>query len=384
MVLSGVVSVDAAIRSVNWDTMMLLTGMMVLVGVLGEAGLFVRLGRWARAWAAGDGWRLLWVFFGITAAISAVLDNVTTVLLLSPALMQAAEGMDLDPVPFLMAEVAASNLGGLATLIGDPPNILIGTAAHLSFMQFVRYLAPAAVLLLVGVAIVLPRLISLAPRPLPQDRRVTIHPIEPVPSAQARKLPGLLAILAAMLAAFMFQQVLGVAAGVIAVVGALGALGYARPPLRPLMRMVDWGTLGFFLGIFILVGALESTGVVNEIAGILTLSHPGRWLPLMILAGAALFSAFFDNVPLVAALIPILNHIMAQSPSFGIELWVALALGAAIGGNGTVIGASPNVVVQGLAREYGYRLNFRRFAGFGLRVAALTLLLGGLYLSVCF
>lgn len=384
LVVSGVLPWRDALLAIDWNTVELLAGMMVLVGILGEAGLFLRLGRWARERAGGQPWRLLWIFYGLTAVVSAVLDNVTTVLLLSPALIRAAEEMDLDPVPLLMVEVVASNLGGLATLIGDPPNILIGTAANLSFLQFVRYLGPAAILLLGGVAVILPRVVRLAPEPK-AGRTAAPAPAElsPRPPLAAR-LPGLLGILGLVLTAFVLQRRLGISPGLIAVFGALLALGFARPPLKPLIKLIDWGTLGFFVGIFVLVGGLDHSGLIHALAMKLTMPAWGPWLPLLILGGSAVFSAFLDNVPLVAALIPLLAQIMVRHPGYGLELWLALALGAAIGGNGTIIGASANVVVQGLAYEYGYPLDFRRFAAFGLKVAGLTLLLGAGYLVLRF
>lgn len=381
LVITAVIRPAQAFDAIDWNTIMLLGGMMVFVGLLGEAGLFARVGGAARRWAGNRPWRLAIGFYLLAGVISAFLDNVTTILLLSPALIAAAEALDLDPVPLLMIEVVASNLGGMGTLIGDPPNILIGTAANMSFMDFVRTLGPAAVILLALLVIVLPRFIRLTTIPsqdVPRVREVEeSYPL-------AKKLPGLLIILGMMFLGFITQQQLHVEVGMVAVAGMVLGLIYTRPSLGPLVKHVDVGTLGFFVGIFVLVGALESSGLIAMVAHLFGHASLGVWLPLVLMVGAAVFSALLDNVPLVAAMLPILTRLVADHPQYGVELWVALALGAAIGGNGTVIGASANVVVQGLAYDRGYTMDFRRFSRFGLPVAGFSLLLGLAYLVVRF
>ncbi|MDA8206259.1 MAG: SLC13 family permease [Thermaerobacter sp.] len=376
LVASRTISLSAAFSSIDWNTIFLLAGMMIFVAYLGEGGLFRLLGRWARAWAGGHPWRLLWIFYVITATISAFLDNVTTILLLTPILIDAAEEMGLDPVPLIIVQVIASNLGGMATLIGDPPNILIGTAAQLSFLEFVAILGPIAVLSLAALAIVLPLFVRLNPAPVRRhpDRFIAVSP----------HLKGLLIILAMMLAAFIMQRQLHVKVGYLALMGALAATLYTHGFRGRWYRYVDYATLGFFLGVFVLVGALESSGLVRYLAGWLDRPALGPWLPLLLFSGTAVFSALLDNVPLVAALLPVISHLVARDPHFGVELWLAIGLGAAIGGNATVIGASANVVAQGLAIERGYSLSFRQFAGLGLKAAAFTALVSAAYLTVRF
>jgi len=382
LILSRTVSPLEAYHSIDWNTIFLLAGMMIFVAYLGDAGLFSLLGRWARQWSRGRPWRLLWIFYIVTAVVSAFLDNVTTVLLLSPILIETAEEFNIDPVPLLMVEVMASNLGGMATLIGDPPNILIGTAAHLSFMAFVRTLGPAAVAILLLLAVVLPRFVHLdvLPAGKSRSRRSTLTRDE----SASRKLPGLLIIMGAMLLAFMGQHLLHVAVGTIALGGALLGTVYSGGFKGRWWRHVDYGTLGFFIGVFVLVGALETSGFIHHIVGILVRPALGRWLPLILFFGTVMFSALLDNVPLVAALIPVLSNIVAHDPHFGVQLWVAIGLGAAIGGNATVIGASANVVVQGIASEHGYTLSFSRYARLGLKVAGFTALVGAAYLTIRF
>lgn len=380
LVLSQTVSVSAALSSIDWNTLFLLAGMMVFVAYLGDAGLFLLLGRWAKKWSKGRPWRLLWIFYVLTAVVSAFLDNVTTILLLSPILMETAEELQLDPVPLLMVEVAASNLGGMGTLIGDPPNILIGTAAHLSFVEFIKVLAPASAAMLILLAVVLPRFIKLegGAGPRTEDGTSTAVPVSD------RKLLGLLVIMGLMLAAFIVQKLLEVQVGYIALGGALAATLYTGGLKGRWWKHVDYGTLGFFMGVFVLVGALESSGFIHHVVVWLDQPALGPWLPLLLFFGTVVFSALLDNVPLVAALVPVLAHITARDPHFGVELWVAVGLGAAVGGNATVIGASANVVAQGIAIERGYSLSFSRYARFGLKVAGFTALIGAAYLTVRF
>ena len=379
LVLLHVITVREAVASIDINTVSLLLGMMVLVGLLGQAGLFFRFGLKARQVARDQPRRLLWVFYILTAVLSAFLDNVTTILLLSPALFRAAEGMDLDPVPFLMAMVTASNLGGLATLIGDPPNILIGTAANLSFNTFVSILGLPSVILLLGLAVTLPWQFKWRRNPL----MIAVDPYQ-VPSEfpLANRLVPLLVILGLVITAFILQRWLGLTSGVIAIGGGILGLVVAGPRFGRFWRVVDWGTLGFFVGIFILVGALEHGGVVNHVTQILARQDLGRGLALIIFLSSAVLSALMDNVPLVAAMIPLIRNLVHAHPPYGYTLWIALAMGAAIGGNATIMGASANVVAQGLAQDRGYTLSFRRYLPFGLQVFTVTLVMGTLYILV--
>lgn len=378
LVLSRTITPQIAFFAIDWNTIFLLGGMMVFVAHLGEAGLFALLGRWARQWSGGRPWRLLWIFYLVTAIISAFLDNVTTVLLLSPILIDAAEEMSMNPIPLLMVEVVASNLGGMATLIGDPPNILIGTAAHLSFFEFVKILGPAAVLVLGSLALVMPLFVKL-PTSVVMDQQEPLTPILIDPH-----LKGLLTILAVMLGAFVAQHLLRVPVGYMALAGAGLATIYTGGVRGNWYRHIDYGTLGFFVGVFVLVGGLESSGFIRGLTGWINRPALGPWMALILFFGTAVFSALLDNVPLVAALVPVLGHMVSHDSRFGVELWLAVAMGAAVGGNATVIGASANVVVQGIAVERGYRLSFGEYARFGLKVAGFTALIAAAYLTLRF
>ena len=377
LVLLRVITFQDAIRAIDFNTIGLLLGMMVLVGLLGEAGLFFRFGLKARQMARGQPKRLFWVFFVLTAVLSAFLDNVTTILLLSPALFRTAEGMDLDPVPFLMAMIVCSNLGGMATLIGDPPNILIGTAAKMSFNTFLGHLGMPSILLLMGAALILPRLLKWQANP----QVIAVDPYRvPKDFPLANRLMPLLVVLGMVLIAFVLQDVFHWMSGAIAMSGGfLGLLVSGRRAGR-FWHVVDWGTLGFFMGIFILVGALEKGGIVIRVANFLSHVHLANNLPLLVLLISAVLSAVVDNVPLVAAMIPVIRYLLHSLPTYNSELWIALAMGAAIGGNATILGSSANIVAQGLAQKRGYTLSFRRYLPFGLKMFGLSLVLGAVYL----
>lgn len=379
----GIAPMNAVWDADNLNTLSLLLGMMLLVALLSQSGFFSDLERGALRIAAGRPWRLFWTFFVVTAVTSAFLDNVTTVLLLSPGLIRAAEALDLDPVPFLMAEVVASNLGGLATLVGDPPNILIGSAAHWDFGRFLGQLAPVALVLLATAAWGMRRWVRLKRDKTPRSRPAPELAAAPLPPLAPQK-PFLLIWMGVTLLALAVQHVIHLGAGTIALASAGFAIAWTRPPALALVRSVDWGTIGFFLGIFVMVGALLSSGAIAQTAHFIAAARMGGWLPIFILVFSATASAVLDNVPLVAALIPVIQEILAHAPGYGLELWIALAVGAAVGGNATVIGASANVVVQGIAYEHGYAMDFGRYLGFGVRVAGLTLLAAIAYLLLAF
>ncbi|MCL6561413.1 MAG: tyrosine transporter P-protein [Firmicutes bacterium] len=378
LLVTGVIPPAALTSSIDWNTLALLGGMMVLVGLLGEVGLFDQVALAAARFARGDPRRLVAAFGLASAVISTVIDNVTTILLLGPAMMQSAEALGADPVDLLMVAAVASNLGGLATLVGDPPNILIGTAAPLTFGQFLRHLGPLAGVLL---AVLGGWLWWRLPRGASAHGQAVVLPAHP-PRPLTWAAPGLVGILGLTLLGLVFQRQLHLAAGAVAAIGAgLGVL-WARPSPSRLVHSVDWGTLGFFAGIFVMVGGLERAGAISRFAHWLLTTFGSQGIGLAVLWGSALISAGLDNVPLVAAMIPVVRMINQLHPEYGVGLWMALAAGAAIGGNATVIGASANVVAQGVAYDHGHPMDFMRYFRFGGPVALWTLLAATGYLML--
>ncbi|HEY3685988.1 MAG TPA: ArsB/NhaD family transporter [Streptosporangiaceae bacterium] len=369
---------------VDWNVIFLLVGMMVIVGVLRQTGLFEFLAIFAVKRARGRPFLVLAIFVVITASASALLDNVTTVLLIAPVTFLVCDRLALNPVPYLIAEVLASNIGGTATLIGDPPNIIIGSRAGLSFNDFVLDLAPFIVILLavfVGVcrwmfrdafhadADRVAEVMALSERAAISDRRLLVQS---------------LGVLVLVLAGFVLHTTLDVQPSIVALLGAGLLVLISRISTEQALADVEWETLVFFMGLFVMVGALVKTGVIDVVSHALAASTGGHLLVavLGLLVLSAVMSGIVDNIPFVATMTPVVAGLVAaegHGPQ-GRALWWALALGADLGGNATAVGASANVVVLGLARRNGHEITFWQFTRYGALVAAISVVLAAPYL----
>ncbi|HSL15025.1 MAG TPA: ArsB/NhaD family transporter [Actinomycetota bacterium] len=385
MLLFQIVDLNDAFHSerlgVDWNVVLLLLGMMVIVGVLRHTGLFEYLAIWSAKRARGRPFRVLVMLIVITAVASALLDNVTTILLVAPVTVLLAERLGDPPVPFLIAEVMASNIGGTATLVGDPPNIIIGSEAGLDYLDFVTNLAPLVVVLII-VLIVLVRWLF-------RDAFV-FHPerTEEVMALDEREalvpgplLPRALAVLGVVTAAFVLQGVLHYEPSVVALLGAGVLLLVAEGDVETFLREIDGGTLLFFMGLFVMVGALVKVGVVASITDALVRATGGHLLAatLVLLFASGILSAIVDNIPYVATMAPIVHQLTTAIPGDATVLWWSLALGADLGGNATSIGASANVVALGMAERAGHPIRFVDFLKYGLIVAPVTLGVSALY-----
>ena len=371
-------STDAGI---DWNVIFLLLGMMIIVGVLRRTGVFEYLAIVAVKRARGRPYLVLAAFVVITALASALLDNVTTVLLIAPVTFLVCDRLALNPVPYLIAEVLASNIGGTATLIGDPPNIIIGSKGGLSFNDFVLNLAPfIAILLVVFVAVC--RVLFRGAFHTDADRVAEVMALsEREAISDGRMLAQGLGVLALVLAGFVLHTTLHVVPSVVAMLGAGLLVLISKVTTSQALADVEWETLVFFTGLFVMVGALVKTGVIDVIAGALADITGGDPLltMLVVLVGSAVLSAVVDNIPFVATMAPIVADLTAGDGSSHV-LWWALALGADLGGNATAVGASANVVVIGLARRNGTEISFWRFTRYGSLIAALSILLAAPYL----
>ena len=368
---------------IDWNVIFLLLGMMVIVGAIGQTGLFDYLAVRAVQLTGGKPFRLMVSLLLLTAVASALVDNVTTVLLVAPMTIAITRELGLPPIPFLIAEALASNIGGTATLIGDPPNIIIGSQAGLSYLDFLIHLAPLVVLLLV-VFIGMCRLMFAKHLTYDADR------VAMVIAADARErlhnrslLIWSLAVLSVVTVLFMLHGVLHYEPSVVALLGA-GVLLLAAGDHKPLMRDVEWETLAFFGGLFIMVGALAKVGVIGTIADTLANAIDGKVFfgAVLITGASAVLSAVVDNIPYVATMAPVV-HTIAESFPAGTDptpLWWALALGADLGGNATPIGASANIVVLAIAAKHGHRITFGQFVRYGLPTAAITIAISIAYL----
>ncbi|OXM75151.1 ArsB/NhaD family transporter [Amycolatopsis thermalba] len=385
---AGVVGSDEAFYShdtgIDWDVVFLLFGMMVIVGILRRTGVFEYVAIWAAKRAKGSPLRVMILLVLITAVASAFLDNVTTVLLIAPVTLLVCDRLGVNPVPFLIAEVMASNIGGAATLIGDPPNIIIGSRAGLTFNDFLVNMAPIVVIELIVFTLILPWLFRGSFDADP-DRVADVMALN---EREAIHDPALLikcgVVLAAVFTAFVGHSIFHLEPSVVALLGAgvLVLISKTRP--KDYLAGVEWETLLFFAGLFIMVGALIHTGVIGTLAGWAADATGGNALVavMLILGVSAVLSGVIDNIPYVATMSPLVADLSAgiADPVQAEALWWSLALGADFGGNLTAVGASANVVVLGIAKRAGTPISFWEFTKKGIVVTAITILLAAPYL----
>jgi Na+/H+ antiporter NhaD/arsenite permease-like protein len=368
-----------AFASVDWNVIFLLVGMMVLVNILRQTGAIEALGRLAIKTTRGNGWWLLALLSVVTALLSAVLDNVTTVVMVGAVTCAVARQYGFNPVPYLVAETLASNIGGTATLIGDPPNIMIGSAVGLGFTDFLVHLAPF-VMLLVPLAIGVTGWCYHRDLTMPASLIDQLHLIEvrSVITDWPLMIQSLV-VLSLVLLAFMFHGLLGLEAGTIALAGASVLMLFESK--TEIWDDVEWTTIFFFIGLFVIVGAVAQTGVLSLLGQQLLAATQGNTtiLTLVILWVSGVMSALIDNIPYTATMIPLVQSLGSQVQHLQ-PLWWALSLGACLGGNGSLIGATANVLVADMAKRQGYHLPFMDFLKVGGLVTFVSLVLSSVYL----
>ncbi len=374
---------EAAAEFVDWNTIGLLLGMMVIVAVLNKTGLFEYLAIKSAQWGGARPGRIMILLSVVTAVLSAFLDNVTTVILMVPVTFLIADTLRVSPVPFLLTQVMASNVGGAATLIGDPPNILIGSAADLTFVDFVYNLTPVVLLAL---PVVLTYLYFAFRRELRYSKGAEedVRAMDAEGAIRDRVLlRKSLVVLGAVILAFFLHGLLHLEVATIALLGAAALVLYARSDVEKVLRDVEWPTLLFFVGLFVLVGGLRATGVVSRVAELLTaFDGSSAIMAVTVIWGSAIASGLVDNIPFTATMIPVIQE-LAQAQGLSEtqvrSLWWALALGADFGGNATLIGASANVVVAGMSERAGKKITFLQFMAYGIPVTVLSLAVATLY-----
>jgi Na+/H+ antiporter NhaD/arsenite permease-like protein len=375
MILLGVLPQEQAFCAVDWNVIFLLAGMMALANVLRETGLFQWIAVQAVKLGRGDPFRIMLILSLVTALTSALLDNVTIVVLVAPVTLLVAASLRVSPLPFLTAEILASNIGGTATLIGDPPNILIGSAADIDFLTFAANLAPISLVILVA-------FVGLSWLLFRRDLQPASHRLLDVDALETDALitdrPLMVKSLVTMggvIVGFMLHGPLHLEPATIALAGATILLLWTRLDPHRVLREVEWTTLFFFLGLFITVEAVVEVGIIETVADA-ALRLTGGDLALtstLLLWLSAAASGIVDNIPYTATMIPVvqsLGQVMPVEP-----LWWSLALGACLGGNATLVGASANVVVASLAERSGHPISFRQFLKYGLITTAMSLVL---------
>jgi Na+/H+ antiporter NhaD/arsenite permease-like protein len=369
---------------IDWDVIFLLFGMMVIVGVLRRTGVFEYIAIWAAKRAKGSPLRVMVLLTLITAIASAFLDNVTTVLLIAPVTLLVCDRLGIDPIPFLIAEVMASNIGGAATLIGDPPNIIIASRSGLTFNDFLVHMAPLVVIELIIFTLVLPRLFkgSFAVDPARVDGVMRLNEREAIEDRALLIKSG--AVLLLVFVGFVGHAAFHVEPSVVALLGAGVLVLISKVPTRHYMSSVEWQTLLFFAGLFVMVGALVKTGVIGDLADQIGKITEGRPLlaAMLILVVSAVLSGIIDNIPYVATMSPVVLELTKSIADRGQAeaLWWALAIGADFGGNATAVGASANVVVIGLALRAGHPISFWAFTRKGVVITAITIAVAAPYL----
>ncbi len=409
MIGLGVVSQDEAFYShefgIDYGVVFLLIGMMVIVNIVRETGLFDVLAIWAAQRADAKPFRLLVLLALLTAGLSAMLDNVTTVLLLAPVTLAITKRLELNPISFLIIEALASNIGGTATLVGDPPNIMIASKAELGYLDFLAVLGPISVaimaLFVAALWLIFGRNMTVSPHL--RTAVLALNSREAVPDRPF--LHRCLWLLGVVNVGFCFHSLIHLEPATIALLGAslFMLLGHARRKPEDGEELsylidVEWKTIFFFIGLFVLVGGLVKVGVIRYLADQLVVVTQGDLAgsTMAVLWGSAFLSALVDNIPYVAAMNPLIVDLarslhpeimdyatLVHQPDI-LPLWWALALGACLGGNGTIIGASANVVIVDMARKAGYPISFWQFFKFGFPVMISSVFVSSVYLWFLF
>lgn len=385
LILTGVLSVESGFSYVDLNTLGVLIGMMLFVAVVKNSGIFEYIAIKAAKIAKGRPWPLMVLFALITAVLSAFLDNVTTVLLIGPMTLAITSMLRINPIPFFMTQIMASNIGGTATLIGDPPNIMIGSAAGLSFTDFITNTG-VAVLFVLAATIVCFYFIYGRKLHVEPEAMDSILQLDENKAIKDRSLliKSVVMILLVVFG-FVFHAQLHLESCTIALTAAAVMLLIGRQDVEEIVAGVEWTTILFFTGLFIVVGGLQETGVIQILAnGLMDLTEGHMTLTiLLILWVSAIVSSFLDNIPFVATLIPMIQT-MQQGGMDVLPLWWALSLGACLGGNGSLIGASANVVLAGVSAKNGYPITFMSYLKKGFPLMLLSVAICTVYLLIRF
>lgn len=383
LIVCGVMTGKQAISYIDFNTIGVLVGMMIVVAVTRTTGFFEYVSIKAAKAAKGDPWKILIAFVLITAILSAFLDNVTTVLLVGPMSIAIARMLEINPVPFLMMQILASNVGGTATMIGDPPNIMIGSASGLSFMDFITNTGAASLLIIIAQIIMMKFLYKeeLESGPINKTSVMNLDPGKSISNHKLMKQS--LAVMVLVVIGFMIHDKLGFDSCMVALGAAAIMLIIGHQEVDQIISEVEWTTIVFFMSLFIVVGGLERTGVIHSISSWLISATKGHYIltMLVLLWASALLSSVLDNIPFVATLIPLV--LTMQQQGMNVEaFWWAISLGACLGGNGTMIGASANVVLSDIANKHGYPITFKSYLRVGFPFMLMSVSIATVFLLV--
>lgn len=385
MLIFNIVSFENGLKHIDFNTIGVLIGMMIFVSVVKNSGLFEYIAIFSAKKSKGDPWKIMLCFMVLTAILSAILDNVTTVLLIGPMTIVITQILKINPTPFLITQILASNIGGTSTLIGDPPNIMIGSAANLSFMDFVVNLGPIVIIILFATiicfkfvfkkhlvveAIYKEEILSLDENKAIKDKSLLIKSI---------------IMMIFILLGFALHNIIHIESSVVALTGATIMIFIGKQDVDEIISSIEWSTIAFFGGLFIVVGGLVEVGIINFIAEYLINVTKGHLIitMLVILWLSAIISSFLDNIPFVATLIPLILTMQSQGVDVT-PIWWATSLGACLGGNGTLIGASANIVLSNIGQKNGYPITFKEYFKIGFPLMILSIIISTIYLVIRF
>lgn len=382
MIILGILNQEQAIEHIDFNTIGLLVGMMIIVNILKRTGVFEYLAIRAAKKAKGDPWKILVLFAIITAVSSAFLDNVTTILLIVPVTLVITDTLDTNPIPFMFTEILIANIGGTATLIGDPPNIMIGSATGLGFVDFLVNLAPVVIVISFVVLFLLKLIYKDFLKAKDENKQKIMKMDESITIKDKLLLKKSLIVLFLTILGFMVHAQFHLESATVALGGAALLLVISKIDPEEILFEVEWTTIFFFMGLFILVGSLVEVGVIDNLAKkMLELTKGNLFVTtLTILWVSAIASAFLDNIPFVATMIPLIKAMTASGQLDANPLWWALALGACLGGNGTIIGASANVIVTGIMAREGRPVSFMSFMRIGFPMMIVSIIISTIYL----
>lgn len=384
MMLLSVEAQEKAIEHIDFNTIGILIGMMIVVTVTRKSGIFEYLAIKSVKAVKGEPWGILVLFLIITAIASALLDNVTTILLIAPITLVITDTLKLNPIPFLVPEILMANIGGTATLIGDPPNIMIGSATGLSFMDFVINLGPVVVVIFI-ITLFLFKFIYKGCYTCSEAAKKDILSLDENKAIKDMALlkKSLIVLIATMIG-FMVHGAFGLESATIALSGAAILLFISKLDPEEIFIEIEWNTIFFFVALFVLVGGLEEVGALDYLAEQLVHFTDGNiiLLTFIVLFVSAIASAFLDNIPFVATMIPLLMKLGAISGGDMTPVWWALSLGACLGGNGTLIGASANVIVSGMLEKKGHKLSFGGYMKIGFPLMMISVIISAVYLGI--
>lgn len=389
------ISFERAIGAVDFNVVFLLVGMMTSVYILSRTGFFEWMAISVAKKAKGDPWRIMVLLLAVTAVLSAFLDNVTTIMMIVPVTILIMQLLEISPVPFIIMEVIVSNISGTSTLIGDPPNIIIGSQAGLSFNSFLLNLGPAVIFVLLAF---LATIFLMFRNKFQVEDRIKKRLIDAIPHlaiVDGKNMARALWVLGLIFSGFFLHEVLNLQPGIIALGGSMLMLLVCNSESEDTLMKVEWGVIFFFIGMFMMVAALEDNGVIGWLGNnVIGLAGGNLFVVcIMVLWGTAIFSSLLDNIPFVITMVPMVKTFVDYftqtsgmtdsaliSTQIAHPLWWSLALGACLGGNGTIIGASSNIVMARIAEKNNYPISFSRFFKYGMFFMVQSMLICTLYI----